>query len=676
MRKISLAFLIFLFAFVFISSVRAEEPVSGWRVSACFSAEKCKYLKDTPNECQLGSSHHITRLTIDPAKKPPINSDIYITECVVVGGEQICTTADSGLDQNIQPIKDGNNLQRLIDGIKYNQVEEGKVAFYDSTGAKIGDRFTKLTTDALGNLILPGVNKQISYIEWKSHNPDQNYARNFKLWSPIVPVVEDVNPASGIAGQQQADLSYSGEEQTYDCEDFVSYDPEGRVFDAVTLDPIPNASVLLLQNEQNVLNGNYTKEAVDQYNTEFKITNPIITRSSNLEELAGSFNFFVVDGFYKLVPSHGEYNFLDTTAQSRLPVNTNKIYSQIYFSNSPAIEEKGKLEHRDIPLFPKNGTGTRYPETFTKIYDLTEAVTPTTTEYRGQVSHPFAKATVVICSTQNGQELCGTPTVVTAGNGGPDKNGKFNISLDQTKLKAGESYKVNLEYNADLTAGTLSHNDSPNFIDKFIAFITSWPLVGKVSAQTKSVSRTIEPIVSYLEGYAYDKQGKIFPNAQISIYVNFAKGPMVQTTANANGYFRLTSEFIPSTSYSLAYNSPDKPNEKTNISTSQFLAQNEEFIEAEKINPYAKTTVTNNPRRNVTPTFVPNGVTTVVPNPTDIVLAQQQPTLAPGEQDATATGQSNTIALVAAVLLLLLAAAGILLAVYLYKKRMAEGNGE
>src|SRR3990167_4146327 len=110
--------------------------------------------------------------------------------------------------------------------------------------------------------------------------------------------------------------------------------------------------------------------------------------------------------------------------------------------------------------------------------------------------------------------------------------------------------------------------------------------------------------------------------------------------------------------------------------TSQFLAQNKEFIAAEKIDPYLKTTRTSNPRRNVTPTFVPSGSTTVVPNPTDTALAQE-PTQAPQVGETTpAGGQSNTVALVAAVLLLLLAAAGILLAVYLYKKRMTEGNNQ
>ena len=435
----------------------------------------------------------------------------------------------------------------------------------------------------------------------------------------------------------------------------------------MTLDPIPNVAVTLLQRDQT---GNYSKEAVDKYNTEYKVINPFITKSADLHNLAGSFNFYVVNGFYKLLPSHIDYTFADSTSQSKLPANTNRIYSQIYFSDSQPIEQKGKIEHRDIPLFPKDAVGKRYPETFKEIWFTTETINPTTIEYKGQVTHPFAKAIVKICNPQGCQE---GRAITSTAQGGPNKDGEFNIKLDQSVLGEGEYYDVDFQP-VDLVTTALSKSSS--IWDKLLTALSSITFVKKVDAQETSISRKIEPIVAYLEGYAYDKQGKIIPNAEISIYVPFAKGPMIQTKADAKGYFRLTSEYIPKTSYSLAYNSPEKPNDKTNITTSQFLAQNKEFIEAEKVNPYVKTTRTSNPRRNVTPTFVPSGSTTVVPNPTDIVLAQQ-PTQTPGQNEAAkASGQSNTVALVAAVLLLLLAAAGILLAVYLYKKRMAEGNTE
>ena len=679
MRKITLIFSTLLFAFVFVSSVQGEEPVN-WRASSCMAVERCKDTKadddDPPekkaNECKMGTSWHINRLKLDQSVKPPSNSEAYLTECVQVSkDESYCTTADANLDSAL-PIN--GNLQALIDKIKYNVDESGRIAFYDVNGNEIGDAFSKLATDALGNLILPGVNKQIATVEWKSYNPGEILARSYKIWTPFKDSAgpadkADEEHASGIAGQQQDDLEFSYTEQTSECET-VTYDPEGRVFDAVTLDPIPNVAVTLLQRDQA---GNYTKEAVNQFNTEYTIINPYITntKSNNeLHNLAGSFSFYVVNGFYKLLPSHNDYNFEASASQSKLPVNANKVYSQIYFNDSQPIEQKGKIEHRDIPLFPKDGVGRRYPETFDLIWDSKETINPTTVEYKGQVTHPFAKAIVKICSPQG----CREDRVISgSAQGGPNKDGEFNIKLDQSVLVEGEYYTVDFAP-VDLVNTALSKSHS--IWDKVLTALSSISFIKKVDAQETSVSRKIEPIFAYLEGYAYDKQGKIIPNAQISIYVPFAKGPMVQTKADANGYFRLTTEYLPKTSYSLAYNAPDKPNDKTNITTSQFLAQNKEFIAAEKIDPYLKTTRTSNPRRNVTPTFVPSGSTTVVPNPTDTALAQQ-PTQAPqGGETTPAGGQSNTVALVAAVLLLLLAAAGILLAVYLYKKRMAEGNNQ
>ncbi|PJE58153.1 MAG: hypothetical protein COU81_02255, partial [Candidatus Portnoybacteria bacterium CG10_big_fil_rev_8_21_14_0_10_36_7] len=586
MRKISLAFAIFVLV-LFFSNIKTSyaAEISGWNVSACFRVDPCYDIgekdDDNPNGC-TGDSHHLSRLALDPSGKPPSNSEVYITECVnVTADKTYCTTGDANLDKNLPPI-DGH-LGKLISEAGYD-VSKGEVKFFSGAnsadGTEIGSERGKLATDTLGNLILPGENRIIGSIEWKSWNPTI-LPRNFKIWTPVVATTDEENPASGIAGQQQADLTFSGTAQTKECDDYVSYDPEGRVFDAITLDPIPNVAVTLLQRDQT---GNYTKEAVNQYNTEYTIINPQVTKSTNLDRLAGVFNFYVVDGFYKLVPSHGDYNFVDSSKRSQLPANVNKIYSNIYFSDSPPIEQKGKLEHRDIPLFPKDGLGKRYqPDTFKEIWYVTEAVNPTTIEYRGQVPYPFAKAIVQICNPQG----CREGRVITStAQGGPNNEGFFNIRLNQSVLQEGEYYDVKFE-KVDLVNSTLSRT---NFIwHKFMAIIRSISFAEKVEAQGSTLSRKIEPIISYLEGYAYDKNGKIIPNAKINIYVPFATGPIIQTTANANGYFRLTSEFIPATNYSLSYQKEGSA-DKTNISTSQFLAQNKEFIATEKINPYLKTT--------------------------------------------------------------------------------------
>ncbi|OGK36166.1 hypothetical protein A3A93_02480 [Candidatus Roizmanbacteria bacterium RIFCSPLOWO2_01_FULL_38_12] len=673
--RIKLLGLLFL-GFIFITPFKvmaATPPPEAWDVSACFSLERCKDAGDDHDEddtiinCKIGDSWHITRLSL-PTQKLLANQDaVYITECVHLPppDNMKCTTVNPTFDQ-ILPVGD-DNLQFLIDHIQYD-MDEFKVRYYDDNYAELGRGVASLKTDAVGNLIHPDGNKKIKYIEWKSYNPDVNYARSWQIYTPIAEVAPTESPnENSIGAQQQADLTFSPVSPPIECSS-VSYDPEGRVFDAITLEPIPNARVELLRRNTN---GDFTaQEVADAHET--SIPNPITTESSNpLQALAGIFNFYVNDGFYKLNPSHADYDFPNSSIRSSLPTNTNKIYYNLYFSDSQPIEQKGAVEHRDIPFVPKDGIGKTYPELIANVLYYSEVpLSPTIVSFTGRVSHPFAKAIVKICDAN--ATNCREDTVITStSQGGPDKEGNFNIRLDQSKLnrELGEKYVVSFE-KIDLVSSNLTKNTLWN---NLLSFLNNFRFIQQVGAKESVNSIIIEPIVSYLEGYAYDKNGKIIPNATVEIYVHFAEEPIRKIKTDANGYFKLTSEYLPLTSYSLAYTGGTGATGKTNITTSQFLAQNYELHQAEKINPYIKTTRTTDPRRNVTPTYVPQEVISVIPNPTDMALAQQ-PTQLPGDQATPPAEEqtSNTVALVAAVLLLLLAAAGILLAVYLYKKRMAE----
>lgn len=656
------------------SIINAEEPVVGWKVSTCMKIQECKPIKEDDNDaikCSGGSAH-LNRLRPDTSKTLPPNTDVYLIECVKVNADETyCTTADPNLDLAIQPLQ--GHLNTLITKVEYNAKERGEVRFYDSeySSSQIGEGFTKLATDASGNLILPGGNKIIRSIEWKSHTP-KHLPRNFKLWTPIQEeiILPEEQPQEGIGGQQQAILTFptsTGGDAI--CGGFISYDPEGRVFDAITLDPIPNVNLTLLQSDTNTINGNYSKEAVNKYNTEYTIVNPVLTKAKDFENivnapfLVGSFNFFVVDGFYKLVAAHNDYEFLDASNFNKLPANANKIYSGIYFNDSPPIHQQGAIEHRDIPLFPKDGVGKTYPETFHLMYDTNELISATKTQYVGQVSHPFAKATVAICRNVQGIETCGDLKNISTTQGAPDKEGKFSIELNQSTLESGQHYKVLFEP-VILTNITIASR--PHIWDKIISYLSAFSIATPVSAQTPSVSRTVEPIPTYLEGYAYDQQGNIIPNVLVAIYVPFASAPMIQTKADNNGHFRITSEYLPDTEYTLVYSKESDSSEKATLTSSAFLAQNKEFMTVEDIDPYLITTRETNPRRNVTPSYVPAPQISIVPN----TFSDQ-----PETPEATSTEQittNNSLFLIGAIMLLLVAAAGTLIGVHLYRKRMQQ----
>ena len=142
-------------------------------------------------------------------------------------------------------------------------------------------------------------------------------------------------------------------------------------------------------------------------------------------------------------------------------------------------------------------------------------------------------------------------------------------------------------------------------IDRIISFVQS--LIPAVSAQeeTRVVRLTVEPIPTYLEGYAYDAMGNVIPNAEVGIYVSFSPRAIYQTKANAQGYYQITSEYLPRDPYTIKYSDPAKEGVEIVLQTSQVLAQNNEFMLVEKIDPYKVVTESSYPRAEVTRTFIP-----------------------------------------------------------------------
>jgi len=104
------------------------------------------------------------------------------------------------------------------------------------------------------------------------------------------------------------------------------------------------------------------------------------------------------------------------------------------------------------------------------------------------------------------------------------------------------------------------------------------------------------------------------------------------------------------------------------LQTSQVLGQNEEFIVSEKINIDGKVTSKTNPRRDVTPSFIPKQqISPVLAQGGEEVLS---PTAAIAASTDQGTSQNrNSMFLIGAILLILVGGAGVMLAIYVYKKR-------
>jgi len=106
--------------------------------------------------------------------------------------------------------------------------------------------------------------------------------------------------------------------------------------------------------------------------------------------------------------------------------------------------------------------------------------------------------------------------------------------------------------------------------------------VPETLAQQSSTSIRFEPILNYIEGYAYDAQGNAIPNAKVGVYLTFSSKPYVEVTADAKGYYKIGAEMLPTMSYVMRYTSASGA--VTKLSPSTFLKQNTNYLVSNKIN--------------------------------------------------------------------------------------------
>jgi len=636
--------------FVFVPQIHAQPQMNTGLRFVCLDAQWCK-----DAACPSGKQHvHRTALS-STTTKAVTSSKTYVTECVDVDGEVICTTGNRALDIELFGPADVTGMSEAEkdqwDHLKLLQSKAGySLNLEPSYGIYHFDPATnqyvqKDLNNPQGLVVQSDGQGNIIPMEWQSYTQILRM-RKFMMWNKI----QGSNniPLEG-EGQKQADLRFIFRSSS--CAG-NAYDPYGKVFDMNTLEPIPGVDVTLKQ-----------YDIATNNEVEITIANPNVRPYKTSS--TGQFSFLVVDGNYALVPIQSEYVHAMTTDAALLPINTSRIYSDLYYADSPVIRQRGVIQHRDIVMKAKNGTGNTFP---LKILDQNTQESNGKLIYEGFISHPFALLNVEVCTPTAGG--CVQSKEFNHRNGGPDKNGKFKITLDQSTLLNGQNYKMKF-VKQDLTTATLTQT-RPS-IDGAVAWVQSMvqKLVGIVHAQeTTAVERVVNPIPLYLEGYAYDNEGNIMPNATVGVYVSFSEAPIYSMTADNNGYFRITSEFIPATEYSLRFTSNAEKENVSYQSTSQFLANNNEFIEAEKIKPYKFASSTTNPRRNVTPSFVPQQK--ISPLVTEVSPTAAMAPSGTQKEATTTTTARNPMYLIGAVLLILLGGAGVMLAIYVYKKRSPE----
>jgi len=458
---------------------------------ACLKSEPCsvagsqcagKYIQD--------SGHRVKLSTKTDAK--PLAGVTYIFECLLTPGGQKCTTGDSATDRAAIGVDQSSAYQSAYG---YN-----KLGFFKQDGIT-----------SANNPIQTPSSQDIGVYEWESKTKDtlghvflamNNYSTTTNTGSQ--------------GGQQQATFSFDPSNKN--CV-VIRWDPEGRVYDSYSLEPISNATVKLVSPQQTqVLGGLVTSYTTKQ---------------------DGSYFFFVPDGKYWLQAQAPNYIF-----PSNNPLSSEGyiIYSNTYTGGE--VVQKGAVEHRDIPLDPVNNDVSKQSATSNtvKMLGMSQVVDKKTNQYvvEGVVSHPVSQLTLY--SKKNNEKIRAV-TVSYA-----DKKGNFKLSVDLSILGASESIGV-LE---------IKKNE---YIFPF-------------AKQTAVTVIHLDPILSYLDGYAD-------PNAIVSVNLSFSHKAFLTTNTDDKGHFSVDSNYLPAIPYYLSVRT--KNGATQDITTSEFLAKNNTIHSASNV---------------------------------------------------------------------------------------------
>jgi hypothetical protein len=476
----------------------------------------------TKGEAGIGAvMGHRVKLTTRATDLPARNQPTGVFVCIGTKEGNICTSGDGAFDKQMLGY---NGLAKLGQVAQY----EFQGLFRSSDGSRV--KPSSIVSNSKGKLSnLVGKKAEIiEPLEMQDYTP-VSLPRKWLALNLIKP--KNINIA-GLGGEQQGTFTFEG--ALGKCK-AISWDPYGIVFDSQSLEPVPGVKVTLNKKRAD---GRFTLAVDDDIPS---ILNPITT----VED--GQFEMYVPDGTYRLDIEKAGFTFPST---AKLNPNYTKIYSDIYRGED--IIEKGKTEHRDVPIDSKT-TPFRGPVKIIAYAPLLDKGTNTMI-IQGKVSHPLTKVNIY------GKKPSG------------DKQGEFvrtKLLMSLTADKAGE-FDIRYEMN----------KLGPSEIIGDVEFVKPDYLGKQVDTPTiiKNDTLVVEPILNHLEGYAYDQNGKPIPNAKVAIYLDLSSESAHETIADENGFYRVSSEYIPPMAYNIKYTGP---NGTSTVTTSKFIVQNAKYLETQ-----------------------------------------------------------------------------------------------
>lgn len=254
----------------------------------------------------------------------------------------------------------------------------------------------------------------------------------------------------------------------------------------------------------------------------------------------------IEDGIFNFLVPAGTYFLKTPLTQTTAHTNASLAYSNLYTYDAAIVEQLGKAEQRDIPVVMPSASQPRLT-----LINYGQLQLAPKTRLEGRASWPL---TIV-------QVIQGTTTLATQQS---DKFGYFSILVDNTSINPTQQLTMQL-VEVDLTT------DAKN------------PKTGGAT-----VGKSIDPIPSYLEGYAYDSAGQILPFAAVKVKLTMSDSVYFQTTADKNGFFTIAPRFLPIIGYYLEF-TPANTLQNIKVTIPEFAQKNKAYHDTEDIHIIAGT---------------------------------------------------------------------------------------
>lgn len=326
----------------------------------------------------------------------------------------------------------------------------------------------------------------------------------------ILPHVDEITTTidpGGLGALQQATFLFDDENITSSAKgcaviSWVWYDPYGIAFDSISLEPISGVEVTI-RDEAGV-----------------RIPDSPVMRNEGSTRYDGVYNYLVQPGKYLLTvsPPPG-YQFSPNPKSSPhmlevydfIDENNAKSHCSIYQPSEIIDEKAGYPECRNIPLEPvsvvplsKEPIKIEYeylPDSIKGVHVL-----------KGKVSHPLTTVVAYqkISSAQR-VELASTES---------NHSGFFSLHIPIERILA--SVPLDIEFQKSTLMGIKTQGQ-----------------------ETQKSTLQLDPLPTYVEGYAFDEQQRIIPNALVQVKLKNGNNNYYEMRTDENGYFFIPSKNLP-----------------------------------------------------------------------------------------------------------------------------------